>query len=91
MVKILVNMPDDMYKKVQDGYVPLGISKYLKNSKVLPDNARFINADEILDHAFVDEEDDGTLMGKKWYCIDKDVFDKALVVFDTMQENYGND
>lgn len=31
----MIDIPDDMYSKIMDGYVPLGISKYLKNGTVL--------------------------------------------------------
>lgn len=32
-MKLLIELPEEMWKRVKDGYVPLGISKYLKNGK----------------------------------------------------------
>lgn len=37
-MKLIIDIPEEMHKRIIDGYVPLGISKYLKNGKVLPDN-----------------------------------------------------
>lgn len=36
-MQIVIDIPDDMWEKIQEGYVPLGISKYLKNGIVLPE------------------------------------------------------
>ena len=36
MQEIVIKIPEEMWEKVKDGYVPLGISKYLKNGTVLP-------------------------------------------------------
>lgn len=36
-VKLIVEMPKEMHEKIKDGYVPLGISKYLKNGTPLDD------------------------------------------------------
>lgn len=30
-MKLVIDMPPEMWEQVKDGYVPLGISKYLKN------------------------------------------------------------
>jgi hypothetical protein len=30
-MKYIIDIPDEMYEQIKDGYVPLGISKYLKN------------------------------------------------------------
>lgn len=38
-MKIVIDIPEDMWVKIQDGYVPLGISKYLKNGTPLIDGA----------------------------------------------------
>lgn len=35
-MKIVIDIPKEMYERIKDGYVPLGISKYLKNGKPLP-------------------------------------------------------
>ena len=36
-MKLIVNIPDEMHEQIMDGYVPLGISKYLKNGTPLDD------------------------------------------------------
>lgn len=46
-MQIIAEIPEDMWEKIQDGYVPLGISKYLKNGKVLPEQARIIDMDKL--------------------------------------------
>jgi hypothetical protein len=45
-------------------------------------NGRLVDADEILNHAHIEEDEDGDIFVKKWYCIGKDVFDNALVLID---------
>ena len=35
-MKIVIDIPKEMYERIKDGYVPLGISKYLKNGTPLP-------------------------------------------------------
>jgi hypothetical protein len=45
-------------------------------------HGRLIDADEILNHAHIEEDEDGDIFVKKWYCIEKDVFDNALVLID---------
>ena len=46
-MKLVIDIPDDIWGKVKDGYVPLGISKHLQNGtpleKVLEDIKAEIN------------------------------------------------
>lgn len=35
-MKLVIDIPKEMYERIKDGYVPLGISKYLKNGTPLP-------------------------------------------------------
>ena len=35
-VEIVIKMPEEMWERVKVGYVPIGISKYLKNGILLP-------------------------------------------------------
>ena len=35
-MEIVIDIPKEMYERIKDGYVPLGISKYLKNGTPLP-------------------------------------------------------
>lgn len=47
MIEIVIDIPEEMYERIKDGYVPLGISKYLKNGTPLPKgHGRLIDADE---------------------------------------------
>ena len=47
-MEILIDIPEEMWERVKDGYVPLGISKYLKNGVSLPKgHGRLIDADAI--------------------------------------------
>ena len=32
-MKLIIDIPEEMWERVKDGYVPLGISKYLKNGE----------------------------------------------------------
>ena len=47
-MKIVVDLPEDILERVKDGYVPLGIGKYLQNSIPLPEShGRLIDADKL--------------------------------------------
>lgn len=35
-MKLVIDISKEMYERIKDGYVPLGISKYLKNGTPLP-------------------------------------------------------
>ena len=35
-IKVVIKIPEEMWKQIKKGYVPLGISKYLKNGVTLP-------------------------------------------------------
>ena len=30
-MKLIIDLPEEIYERIKDGYVPLGISKYLRN------------------------------------------------------------
>lgn len=34
-IELVIKIPEELWEKVKDGYVPLGISKYLKNGTPL--------------------------------------------------------
>jgi hypothetical protein len=55
----------------------------IKEGIVLPDDARYVNADKLLEHAHIEEDDDECVMPKQYYCIEKSAFDNAVVAFDT--------
>ena len=35
-IELVIKIPEEMWERIKDGYVPLGISKYLKNGTPLP-------------------------------------------------------
>lgn len=47
-MQIVIDIPEEMYNRIKDGYVPLGLSKYLKNGTLLPKgHGRLIDADAV--------------------------------------------
>ena len=65
------------------------ITHAIANGTQLPKgHGRLIDADEILNHAHIEEDEDGDIFVKKWYCIEKDVFDNALVLIDGKARNH---
>lgn len=36
-MKLIIDIPKELYERIKNGYVPLGISTYLKNSTPLDD------------------------------------------------------
>jgi hypothetical protein len=47
-IELVIKIPEEMWEKIKEGYVPLGISKYLKNGTPLPKgHGDLIDADEI--------------------------------------------
>lgn len=70
-VGLVVKIPEEMYEQIKDGYVPLGISKYLKNGiphesvTEFADRCRECGREKVLDkiraeiQAIVDEERTG--------------------------------
>lgn len=35
-IELVIKIPEEMWERVKEGYVPLGINKYLRNSTPLP-------------------------------------------------------
>jgi len=49
-IELVIKMPEEMWERVKEGYVPLGIRKYLMNSAPLPKgHGRLIDAGEYVD------------------------------------------
>ena len=49
-MQIVIDIPDNMWEKVKDGYVPLGIGTHLMNGTPLPKNhGRLVDADYLKD------------------------------------------
>lgn len=48
-IELIVKMPEEMWERVKEGYVPLGICKYLMNSLPLPKgHGRLIDAGDLM-------------------------------------------
>lgn len=82
-MQIVINISEKIYESVMNGTYCGTLYQELKNGIALPKgHGRLVDADEILNHAHVEEDEDGDIFVKKWYCIEKDVFDNALVLID---------
>jgi hypothetical protein len=87
-MQIVINLDDKLYNRIK--YLEPRANSMLdelmrsvQNGTLLPKgHGRLIDADEILNHAHIEEDEDGDIFVKKWYCIEKDVFDNALVLID---------
>ena len=91
-MQIVINIDDNFYKRAMvykgeqfpdnDDLLSALITA-VNNGVPLPKgHGRLVDADEILNHAHIEEDEDGDIFVKKWYCIEKDVFDNALVLID---------
>jgi hypothetical protein len=64
-IELVIKIPEEMWERIKDGYVPLGISKYLKKGTPLPKgHGRLIDADALID-----------TLG----CSDRDIYVKACI------------
>ena len=89
-MQIVINVPDEKYNVIKSKLYNTFSAEMkewgleaIKNGTPLPKgHGRLIDADEILNHAHIEEDEDGDIFVKKWYCIEKDVFDNALVLID---------
>ena len=92
-MKLVVEIPEEQYitlnAKSQEEVVAVLdytlLVNAIKNGIPLPKGHRFIDADEILNHAFITEDEEGDIFVQKYYCIEKEVMDNALVLFDTLE------
>jgi len=86
-MKMICDVPDEVIKSVRMGtWCGSSIAeKMIANGIPLPKGHRFIDADEILNHAHVEEDEEGNIFVQKYYCIKKEIMDNALVLFDTLE------
>ena len=89
-MQIVIDIPEEDYKGLQrkDKFNDMFLSYYEKlivHGIPLPKGHRFIDADEIFNHAFITEDEEGDIFVQKYYCIEKEVMDNALVLFDTLE------
>ena len=88
-IKLVISISEDSYKATCNGYMlPSDVENVvqgIKNGTPLPKGHRFIDADEILNHAFIRDDEEGDIFVQKYYCIKKEIVDNALVLFDTLE------
>ena len=101
-MKYIIDIPEYMFEDIQDRYRHpnkgdgINLPEYAVAKGIpLPKGHRFIDADEILNHAFITEDEEGDVFVQKYYCIKKENVDNALVLFDTLEadkeQEDGND
>ena len=89
-IELVIKIPKDTYKDIiKNGFIydedNEVITHAIKNGTPLPKGHRFIDADEILNHAFIRDDEEGDIFVQKYYCIKKEIVDNALVLFDTLE------
>ena len=100
-MQIVINIDDKVYgllryfekvmglndKKDDNDDVKTALMRAVINGTPLPKGHRFIDADEILNNAFITEDEEGDIFVQKYYCIKKEIVDNALMLFDTLEED----
>lgn len=92
-MKLVIDIPEDAYKYAQKYNVSSTLAlreisicmNAIAKGTPLPKEHRFIDADEILNHAFIRDDEEGDIFVQKYYCIKKEIMDNALVLFDTLE------
>ena len=100
-IELVIAIPERIHYGIEKGITVNGskasqiLIDAVKNGTPLPKGHRFIDADEILNHAHIEENEEGDIFVQKYYCIKKEIMDKALVLFDTLEadkeQTDGND
>lgn len=92
MKKIVIDIDENVFTRLFDNGTDfydtddiLAMTKAIRKGITLPKGHKFIDADEILNHAFIEESEEGNIFVKKYYCIRKEIMDNALVLFDTLE------
>ena len=92
-MKIVIDIPEKDYTDIITDS-PRNLNHYerlIVNGTLLPKGHRFIDADEILNHAFIRDDEEGDIFVQKYYCIKKEIMDNALVLFDTLEKDKEQD
>ena len=94
-IELVIKISEELYRDIQSLDWKNG-GRWLSeewtaihNGTPLPKGHRFIDADEILNHAFITEDEEGDIFIQKYYCIKKEIMDNALVLFDTLEVDKG--
>lgn len=70
-IELVIKIPKEMWERVKEGYVPLGISKYLRSGIPLPKgHGRLKDVDWIDDNCLDYRTDDDGSWCYKWRDID---------------------
>ena len=100
-MKLIIDIPDKAYgllkyfekamgladkKEDENDNVKTAWIRAVVNGTQLLKGHRFIDADEILNHAYITEDEEGDIFVQKYYCIKKEIVDNALVLFDTLED-----
>lgn len=83
-MQVVINIPDNVNYRNYD--MPYFVLDAIQKGKRIPTGHRFIDADEILNHAFIRDDEEGDIFVQKYYCIKKEIVDNALVLFDTLED-----
>lgn len=92
-MQIVITIDDKDYNDIITDS-PRNLNHYerlIVNGTPLPKGHRFIDADEILSHAFIRDDEEGDIFVQKYYCIKKEFVDNALVLFDTLEDKEQNE
>jgi len=90
-MQIVITIDDKDYNDIITDS-PRNLNHYerlIVNGTLLPKGHRFVDADEILNHAFIRDDEEGDIFVQKYYCIKKEIMDNALVLFDTLETDKG--
>ena len=85
-IKLVIKIPEYRYNSCKANLDTLDMYEALadavKNGKLIPKGHRVIDADEILNHAFIREDEEGDIFVQKYYCVEKEIVDNALIEAD---------
>jgi len=90
-IELVIKIPEEDFERCKKRFqMRIGImGDAIANGTPLPKGHRFIDADEILNHAFIRDDEEGNIFVQKYYCIKKEIMDNALVLFDTLEADKG--
>lgn len=87
-VELVIKIPERIHYGIEKGITVNGskasqiLIDAVKNGKPIPKGHRVIDADEILNHAFIREDEEGDIFVQKYYCVEKEIVDNALIEAD---------